>query len=189
MSNDYIAAYEACRKYYVYADWMNRCVGIPLNGTQFFDVRNIASKKLAIALNMRDLIVDCEIVTLKNGDTHTTGILMDEAEGINFGDFEKAESVVISPILQKEFCNLQILDATAKQCDRYEYNYNIILSDSIVVGIMGYDNDLSFNLNTDMKISQDDCPVCIQDNGEIKLSYFDNDFAKNIFFVRFMICF
>ena len=74
---------------------------------------------------------------------------MDEAEGISFPEFESKEAMRISPCFQREINDLQILDTIVMQMDRYNLNYNIkIWENNVSIGIIAYDNNCSFNLNT-----------------------------------------
>lgn len=46
------------------------------------------------------------------------------------------------------------------QMDRYKLNYNIKISEyNTAIGVAGYDNDCSFNLNTDLTRSLGHVPA------------------------------
>lgn len=174
-------AYRMCGKYYIYCDFVERRIHIPLSENQAFDVRNIATKKMAEILGLSDLIVNSEIVTIKNGDDEKVGVLMDEAEGISFPEFASNEPMKISPFFQKEINDLQILDTIIMQMDRHILNYNIKVSENnVAIGVVGYDNDCSFNLNTDLTKSLGCVPALINKNGKIDIPYMSKSLANKI---------
>ncbi len=163
-------AYSICGRYYTYCDFIERRIHIPLDENQAFDVRNIATKKMAEILGLSNLIVNSEIVTIKNGDDKKVGVLMDEAAGISFPEFKSKEDIGISPCFQREINDLQILDTTIMQMDRYNLNYNIkILENDVAIGIIAYDNDCSFNLNTDLTRSLGCVPALINKDEKIDI--------------------
>lgn len=174
-------AYSMCGKYYLYCDFVERRIHIPLDENQAFDVRNIATKKMAEILGLSNLIVNSEIVTIKSGNDKKVGVLMDEAEGISFPEFESKEAMRISPCFQKEINDLQILDTIVMQMDRYNLNYNIKISENnVAIGIIAYDNDCSFNLNTDLTRSLGCVPALINKDGKIDIPYMSKPLASKI---------
>lgn len=174
-------AYSMCGKYYTYCDFVERRIHIPLDENQAFDIRNIATKKMAEILGLSDLIVNSEIVTIKNGNDEKVGVLMDESEGIGFPEFVGNETMRISPCFQKEINDLQILDTIIMQMDRYSLNYNIKVSENnAAIGVVGYDNDCSFNLNTDLTKSLGCVTALINKNGKIDIPYMSKPLANKI---------
>lgn len=156
-------AYSMCGKYYAYCDFIERRIHIPIGENQAFDIRNIATKKMSEILGLSNLIVNSEIVIIKNGNDEKVGVLMDEAEGIGFPELKSKKFIQISPYFQKEMNDLQILDTIVMQMDRYKLNYNIKISEyNTAIGVAGYDNDCSFNLNTDLTRSLGHVPAIIK---------------------------
>ena len=127
-------------------------------------------------LGLSNLIVNSEIVIIKNGNDEKVGVLMDEAEGIGFPELKSKKFIRISPYFQKEMNDLQILDTIVMQMDRYKLNYNIKISEyNTAIGVAGYDNDCSFNLNTDLTRSLGHVPQIIR---ETLFGMLDNEYIQ-----------
>lgn len=67
------------------------------------------------------------------------------------------------------------------QMDRYKLNYNIKISEyNTAIGVAGYDNDCSFNLNTDLTRSLGHVPAIINKEGKIDIPYMSKSLANKI---------
>lgn len=136
---------------------------------------------MAEILGLSNLIVNAEIVTIKSGNDKKVGVLMDEAEGICLPKFESKESMRISPCFLKEINDLQLLDTIVMQIARYNLNYNIKISENnVAIGIIAYDNDCSFNLNTDLTRSLGRVPALINKDEKIDIPYMSKPLASKI---------
>ena len=67
------------------------------------------------------------------------------------------------------------------QMDRYKLNYSIKISEyNTAIGVAGYDNDCSFNLNTDLTKSLGHVPAIINKEGKIDIPYMSKSLANKI---------
>ncbi len=101
--------------------------------------RSIASYIVAKALGLERLITPSYLVKLSIDGQVKIGVLCNKADGVRALDAE----FEITPSLQKELNNLQLLDVICSQYDHFSNNYNITNGGTDYAGVCAFDNDMN----------------------------------------------
>lgn len=118
----------------------NRCGG----GLEFASAnRQMATETMARLLGLDYMIPHSEYAILKMNNDLLKGTIMEVADGESTEGITKNHSDnVVSPALQRELMNLNVLDAITFERDHRPGNYNIILDgEGKVSGLSVFDND------------------------------------------------
>ena len=111
------------------------------------------------------------------------GTIMAEAEGLPISSLERFMSEgKLSPNLQNELNNLNILDVICYEKDHRPGNYNIVIKDDHLFGIRVYDNDspMCFFPTPNIKFkTYADCSPLVK-KGMINRPHLDQDTAERI---------
>ena len=158
--------------------------------------RNVATKRVAEALGLSDLVVDTKLAEVQVGDKKINGIVMDNAKGVSQRElYYKAEDegkkVSYSPQAYKQIMELQVLDIICGQVDRNVSNFLCDYKKDekgnyIIEKVTAIDNDLSFgNMNYDQLLHHVytmETPVrSIEDKfGHMQMPAIDNKLAQFI---------
>lgn len=115
-----------------------RTVHVKMGGMDTYNAcRTMATKAVADALGLGRLIPESEVVHLQAGEVRMYGVLCSRCPGMRAKDapWEPA------PALQRDFADLQVLDALCYQIDHWVNNYNVEERDGRAVRAMAFDND------------------------------------------------
>lgn len=141
-------------------------------------VRSVSTKIIADFLGLGDMITSTDFcrITLDNGET-LFGIISESAKGERMSDSDTE----ISPSLQRELINLNVLDAICFQNDHGPNNYNIYKENG-EFKVCAFDND---NPSTFFPIFSVSASLAggsplINKKGIVNRPFFDKDLAERI---------
>ncbi len=131
--------------------------GVRKNSYQTYNsCRSLATYAVANFLELYSLIPNVEYCRLhiKNSDTCFLGTAMKSAEGVSPAEINPEDMrKMISPILQKELTELNVIDALCFQKDHRPDNFNVKVDEGKLTHISAFDNDapatFSFSSATD----------------------------------------
>lgn len=104
----------------------------------YFASRQMASFEFAKLIGLRRLIPNAELVGIDVGGGMMYGVLNARAEGVRGLD-SKSD---VTPLLQRDFSNLRLLDVLCYQNDHFANNYNIVVDENgKAVSVCAFDND------------------------------------------------
>ena len=164
--------------------------GIPLSNYEVFSLnKSMAYITLSELLGLRHLIPDTKIVKLNIDNKYIKyGTLMNSTTGISPIEMSLEERNKITPNLQRELNNLNLLDTLAIDKDHRPSNYMVNLKDSLVDSFQVFDIDYPTSFFITSKISMitglESGPFV---NGEnyINLPFLDEQLIKNLTEIKF----
>ena len=147
----------------------------------YFASRQMATFEFAKLIGLGRLIPNAELVAVDVEGERMYGVLNAKADGVRGLDCE----CEITPLLQREFSNLRLLDVLCYQNDHFANNYNIVVDGrGEAVSVCAFDNDsnktfaplpgLNFTANRN-------CAPFLTRNGLINLPHLDKKTALKLF--------
>lgn len=169
--------------------------------------RNVATSRVAEILGMGHLVAKSETAEIIDDNNNVfRGNMMESAikgkssveiaaeqqKGEAVDALKKASKgsgyqlkISASGGLQRDMCNLQILDCICGQVDRHGSNFIISQNaEGEMTGVQGIDNDASFGLNEDNSFARDKArhnrSVVNRETGTLAMPFIDNEAAQRI---------
>lgn len=168
--------------------------------------RNVATSRVANMLGLKDLIAQSKSVKVHDQSTGNViqGNLMEKASGkdayeaetetrnvlraiADYNERENAAYNKISPMLQKQFSSLQVLDYICGQGDRNNQNFFVDKTEETYDKITGIDNDMSFSTGEDLEAEMRKrksfvvyLKMVVDSNNNLVIPHMDRSLAENI---------
>ena len=162
--------------------------------------RNVATKRVAEALGLSDLVVGTKLAQVKVGDKKISGIVMDHAEGTSHHDIQyeannNNKKTSYSPNAYKQIMALQVLDMICGQVERNSSNFLCTYKKDekgnyIIDKVTAIDNDLSFgNISFDQmehygNTKQGPARSIVDRFGNMQIPAIDNELAQSILNIK-----
>lgn len=158
--------------------------GVKINQYQTFNsVRSIATYRMAKLIGLEDMIPKTKYVVLNTKNSKKLGTLMEQAPGRCMKrNTENERKSVVSPKLQHELNNLNLLDVICYEKDHKPSNYNVLVENGKAKKICAFDNDspMAFGLGNATFNTYMNCTPLISKYGEINRDYLDRRIVNNI---------
>ena len=172
----------SCSQLYSYSN--NRYVG---DGYQTYAAnRGLATEEIARLLGVDDMIPHSEYCMLEiNGERKRFGTIMEEAPGTLIREVPpERRRDMITPNLQRQLSDLNLLDIICNEIDHKPDNYNVIIGDDgKISGISAFDNDCpsTFYPYNDLRTSTSmKCSMVVSASGRINRPYLDKRFVEKM---------
>ncbi|MBO4897369.1 MAG: hypothetical protein J5590_03635 [Clostridia bacterium] len=152
----------------------------------FYASKNFAYQAMGKLLGLHDYIPKCEFCFLNiDNKKEIFGYMMEDAGGVSALEFTPEERLKkVSPKLQKELINLNILDYLCGMVDHSPGNYNALTDENgMFSGVRCFDNNEPASFSTEKCFSfegnrGESCIVSA--NGVINRPYLDDYLAKKL---------
>ncbi len=178
---------DECEDIAIYFIWYMRSVSMSYKTlnivkgqkySYFSAVRSVSTKIIADFLGLGDMITSADFcrITLDNGET-LFGIISESAKGERMSDSDTG----ITPALQRELINLNVLDAICFQKDHGPNNYNVYsVNGEIKVCAFDNDNPTTFLPIPFVYTSLSGSVPLVDKKGRINRPHFDIDLADRL---------
>lgn len=143
--------------------------------------KQLATYKLAHYLELDNIVVKSEFVNLITDHGTKVGVITDKAEGIELPTSQNT-NLEVNPKFQSEITNLQVLDTITNEQDHNPGNCNFKIIDNQLVGVVAFDNEGGFGLNTNLQkgLCWGKTSPLITKNNTINLPHIGENLAKKI---------
>lgn len=135
-------------------------------------MRNVATSRVAKLLSAGNLVTDAKMANLtRDGQVFRRGVIMETAPGVELPSLQKKmvngqevpQTVVLSPEMKLQLCDLAVLDNLCGQVDRHGLNYKVLYQqeeDHVkITSMKAIDNDLAFGKRSGENIDSTDPQV------------------------------